>query len=288
LGFKLPEKKIPKPSEVAEEVSKKTSIKLYKTSEVTKGKKLGQGRFGEVCEVTVDSHIAVWKNLGAPSDSDAVEAIVSEAMVMKTMENKGAKHIVFLLGVTCTSSDVILIMEKASNTLTHCITTLSFDEKIGVCIDVVNGLIELHQSNFIYCDLKCDNVLMFGPTAKLCDFGSCRTLGLQQNFIKGGGTAGYQSRDSKNSFQGDIFSFGVFMFELFCGNGKTIPELYEQAHGRSWAQNAPCLPKLEFPVPTNAKETALHTLIENCQEVEASKRPDESTLINKLTSIRKM
>jgi len=288
LNFKLPEKTIPKASEVAEDVSKKANIKLYGPTEVTKGKKLGQGRFGEVCEVTVDSHVAVWKNLGAPSGPDAAEAIIAEAMVMKTLQNNGAKHIVLLMGVTYTGTDVILIMEKASNTLTHCITTLSLDQKIGVCIDVVNGLIELHKSNFIYCDLKCDNVLMFGHTAKLCDFGSCRTVGLTQHFIKGGGTPGYQSCDSKPSFEGDIFSFGVFMFELFCGNGKTIPELYEMAHGSKWALNAPFLPKLEFPVTTNPKETALFSLIEKCKEGEASKRPTESTLIDQLTTIRKL
>ena len=82
-------------------------------------------------------------------------------------------------------------------------------------LQVAKGLTYLHSKQIVHSDLKADNVLVApGNVAKLCDFSfsQLQAFGQEESCA---GTPGYC--DGSGGEQGDIFSFGVFLWEVVCG-----------------------------------------------------------------------
>ncbi len=80
---------------------------------------------------------------------------------------------------------------------------------------VAKGLTYLHSQQIVHSDLKADNVLIApGNVAKLCDFSfsQLRAYGQVEMCV---GTPGYN--DGSSGEPGDIFSFGIMLWEVIFG-----------------------------------------------------------------------
>ncbi|WCJ37147.1 Receptor kinase-like protein Xa21 [Euphorbia peplus] len=113
---------------------------------------------------------------------------------------------------------------------------LNFLERLNIAINVASALHYLHnlyERSIIHCDLKPGNVLLDKDmVAHVSDFGLAKFLSItndesrsQSNTIGIKGTIGYSPPEYAMgipaSKEGDVYSFGVLMLEMFSGKRPT-------------------------------------------------------------------
>ncbi|KAE8718487.1 Cysteine-rich receptor-like protein kinase 42 [Hibiscus syriacus] len=177
-------------------------------------RKLGQGGTGSVfMGILPDGKTVAVKRL-IYSTRQWVDDFFNEVNLISRIEHK---NLVKLLGASIEGPE----NEEKSKLLNW---KLRFDIIAGTA----EGLAHLHgegsQARIIHRDIKCSNVLLDeNLNPKIADFGLVRSLATEKSHLSTGiaGTLGYMAPEylvrGQLSEKADVYSFGVLVIEIVCG-----------------------------------------------------------------------
>ncbi|KAG5234846.1 receptor serine/threonine-protein kinase [Salix suchowensis] len=194
--------------------------------------KLGEGGFGRVHKgrLAEDQEVAV-KRLSKNSVQGTVEFKNEVSLIARVQH----RNLVRLLGCCVERDEKILIYEFMENRSLDSVlfnkaksSLLNWQRRFDIICGIARGLLYLHQDSrfrIIHRDLKASNILLDHEwTPKISDFGMARLFGgdqIQANTVRVVGTYGYMSpeyaMDGLFSAKSDVFSFGVLVLEIVCG-----------------------------------------------------------------------
>jgi serine/threonine protein kinase len=256
------------------------------------GKMLGQGASANVFE-------GIWANLVTVaikeffrimiSDPTTQQEFIKEAIFLKELKHP---NIVQFYGC-CIEPKCCIIIELMSNgslyDLIHKDKTkeLTFNLIIQIAIDIVNGLVYLHDKmQIIHRDMKSMNVLLgYNNKAKITDFGLSKSNNQMSTMFGGAkGTYEYMApelavNNPAYTYSCDIYSLSIILWELVT---REIP--YKDINNK-------------FLIPTHVKAGNRETIPNNCNQAFASiiqqcwdgnpdNRPIASQLLQQLVIIK--
>lgn len=246
---------------------------------------LGTGGFGSVYEGVFSNKKVAIKVMRIPIEY--LKMILKEIITMIVCEHP---NLVKLYAVSFGQTDnsqvtIFIIMECLKQDLKNLIfkerVHLPQKIKYKILTDILKGLSYLHESHYVHCDLKLQNILIDEHfNAKITDFGltNCLRFGNTKNT----NIIGYSERTSafeylceqKISTKGDIWSFGILMYEL----------LYEKT---SWEplNGLQVVAKVSLKTPffdynKRSGNKFEENIIENCLNYNYIKRPTSKELLN--------
>ncbi|WCJ37144.1 Receptor kinase-like protein Xa21 [Euphorbia peplus] len=283
---------------------------------------IGSGSFGTVykgCLDVIDRPIAI--KVLKLHQKNAFKTLLAECNVLKNVKHR---NLVKLLSY-CSSLDyrqnefkalIFEFMENGSLDMwlhrgddsidSHHLRILNFLQRLDITIDVASALHYLHDlygTSIIHCDLKPSNVLLDkNMVARVSDFGLAKFLSTtndvsqseSNNTIGIKGTLGYAPPEygmgSPPSKEGDVYSFGILLLEMFSGKRPT-DEMFEYGLNlHRFVQNA--LPErvMEIVDPMlilpDETEESLDSADERQTEEETNKKGKvEDDLENRLISV---
>ncbi|XP_019086680.1 PREDICTED: serine/threonine-protein kinase BCK1/SLK1/SSP31-like [Camelina sativa] len=93
---------------------------------------------------------------------------------------------------------------------------------------ILKGLVYLHEQGIVHCDLKSQNVMIGGETAKIVDLGCAKTVVGEYENLEFSGTPAFMSpevaRGEEQSFPADVWALGCTVIEMATGSSPW-PEL---------------------------------------------------------------
>ena len=154
-------------------------------------------------------------------------------------------------------------------------------DKLSLMKDMCKAVQELHSFNVVHCDLKLHNMLYTGSSIKLIDFGASTFMDKDKlhSGSVGLGTPGYMAKEMYDgwiSYQGDIYSLGVCMLEIW--------------YGDIWPTDTDDFKKcrryvLDYLILLKKENPPLHSLIQRCVSTDPKKRPLINTVLANLDRI---
>ncbi|XP_059641135.1 receptor-like protein kinase FERONIA [Cornus florida] len=276
---------------------------------------IGRGGFGNVYKglINMTRTVAI-KRLNSQSKQGAHEFWAEINTLSKLRHN----HLVSLIGYCDDCEEMILVYEymvhgtladhlhKASRNGSNK-STLSWEQRLNVCIGAARGLDFLHRSSsahhgIIHRDVKSSNILLDENwVAKISDFGLSKmdTANISRTHMstKVKGTFGYLDPEylltERLTKKSDVYGFGVVLFEVLCGRRAVDLTLEEEEHSLAlWAQK--CIRKgtIDQLVDSNVKEQiSSHCLrgfaeiANKCLHDQPNKRPTMAEIVANLTTL---
>nr|XP_033784796.1 serine/threonine-protein kinase 33 isoform X2 [Geotrypetes seraphini] len=218
----------------------------------TFGRKLGQGSFGMVIEVThkeTGQKWAIKKVNKEKAGSIAVKLLEREVHILKTVNHE---HIIHLAEIFETPKRMYLVMELCEGGELKEILQrkkhLSENETRHIIGSLASAIAYLHKKDIVHRDLKLENILIKNSeedsaesselNIKVTDFGLAVRkggVGSESMLQATCGTPIYMAPEVINahdySQQCDIWSIGVIMYMLLCGDppfmGNSEEKLFE-------------------------------------------------------------
>lgn len=154
------------------------------------------------------------------------EVQIGDVLVHAQRSGDETSHLVLPLGYQFVGDDLCIVMPLADESLGHASRSGKFDLPAGVEVvrQVARGLEQLAAVTIVHRDLKPDNVLRFGSTWKITDFGLSKNLseGPVTVSLAGWGTEPYTAPELWNNQpatpRSDLYALGVLAFEVFTGS----------------------------------------------------------------------
>ena len=201
--------------------------------------RIGKGGYGEVFRGTLGSRPVAVKKIydilvdAARENRQALEHIIEEFRrecdLLKAAKHPNVVEFIGVFNQGAGEESALLVMELMEQTLEQFLRdnrgTLSREKQIAICMQVISGLLFLHQNDpqILHRDLTAKNVLMNkeGSVSKISDFGQAkfRPTNVQYLTTRQPGTVLYMPPEAlvdKPRFtdKGDIFSLGVLILQV--------------------------------------------------------------------------
>ena len=257
-------------------------------NEVQMGKRVGQGAYGAVFQAKWKKKtVAVKVCLG-----NLLESLSREIQVLTSLPPHS--HVLTFFGVALSSdsASTYIITELATNGSLHDYLHSkkeeplpdvkkeepSPDQSLAWALQIASGMQHLHTNSVVHRDLKSGNVLLsFGLLAKICDFGTARTLA-NTTMTSQKGTYRWMApeviEDVKANINKmcDVFSYGMVLYEIFSCK---IPYHDIPSNARV---GVAVLEGKRPPIPPTLPPF-LHPLLEGCWKEDPNQRPQFEAIV---------
>lgn len=200
---------------------------------------LGAGGFAQTWLVRVidEELLEEWgKELVAikiPLTKQKEKALKHELLIAGTLHSQlsemETRNIVKYLGFEIFDGNFVMVMEYISGgSLRKVIGNpgrwkrIEVKKALAIAEGILHGLSVIHEKHVVHRDIKPENILMDGDVPKIGDLGIGKILRTNELASTSVGTLYYQSPESLfeecgASFNTDIWSFGVTLYEMLCG-----------------------------------------------------------------------
>ncbi|RZB43822.1 Cysteine-rich receptor-like protein kinase 26 isoform B [Glycine soja] len=204
----------------------------FATNNFSDANKLGQGGFGIVYKGTLsDGQEIAIKRLSINSNQGETE-FKNEILLTGKLQHR---NLVRLLGFCFSRRERLLIYEFVPNkSLDYFIfdpnnrVNLNWERRYNIIRGIARGLLYLREDSrlqIVHRDLKTSNILLDEElNPKISDFGMARLFEINQTQASTNtivGTFGYMAPEyikyGQFSVKSDVFSFGVMILEIVCG-----------------------------------------------------------------------
>ncbi|XP_057808777.1 receptor-like protein kinase ANXUR1 [Salvia miltiorrhiza] len=249
---------------------------------------IGRGGFGSVYKGLLDGRVAVAiKRLAAKSNQGEREFLTE----IETLTKLRHRNLVSLIGYCSEQGEMLLLYDYMANgTLADYRSSLTWEQRLYICIGAARGLDYLHNgSSIVHRDVKSTNILLDEDfVARVSDFGLAKQLGP--------GASSHVSASVKGSFgyfdpsyfttgrltrKSDVYAFGVVLLEVLSGRAAVDHSLAEDELCLTmWAHEKISKGKAEQIVASNLRseisQDCLKTfiqLVERCLHHNPMKRP---------------
>ena len=253
------------------------------------GPRIGRGAYGEVFKcVYRETDVAVKLFIDQDFSDKVLEAFRKEVDILKKLRHPNILH---FMGYCTVPPHMCIVTEYEKNgslfKLLHR-TKAQLDEgqKLNIALEIAIGMHYLHTSKppIVHGDLKSPNLLLGNRLhVKICDFGLSRfrmasKLSAGSKLGTPEWTAPEVLQSSTNSEAGDVYSYGVVLWEIFTGQIPWEDVSAMQVVLMVGFHNS----RLAIPedVPRWAAE-----IIECCFD-QADKRPSFAEIIRKLRDVK--
>jgi serine/threonine protein kinase len=204
------------------------------------------------------------------------------------------------------SNEFVLVMELLHGDLGQYLRSadgemLSMEERLKLALDISEGMAHLHSKNIVHGDLKPGNLLTRKVEGAgqvqvvVSDFGlssiSCVTLctaTLAAQAMQSSSTSlslWYSPPEhlnncvSKKTAAGDVYAFGVILYEIFTGKHPYVMFQYEVVLKNVLEGNRPTLPE-DVDVPEGCKD-----LMDRCWSADPAARPSFSDIKQQISEL---
>ncbi|XP_031107372.1 receptor-like protein kinase FERONIA [Ipomoea triloba] len=224
---------------------------------------IGKGGFGKVYRASINESDCSIED-GAANNSIVAVKRLNRAesrqgenefwMEIKMLSNLRNQNLVSLIGYCNEDEEMLLVYEyMARGTLADHLykvnddnrPSLSWEQRLNICLGAARGLQYLHAANVIHRDVKTSNILLDQDlVAKISDFGLSKIGPGNDSFthistdVKG--TFGYLDPEyfltKRLTTKSDVFAFGVVLFEVLSGRPALDMRLVVEQHSlATWA-----------------------------------------------------
>ncbi|KAL6550447.1 hypothetical protein OROMI_020935 [Orobanche minor] len=197
------------------------------TSSFAQRNLLGRGSYGSVFEATLSDGLKVAAKVFNLELQGALRSFDTETEIIGSIRHR---NLVQVIGCCSNMEFKALILTYMPNGsldkwLYSDVNGLYLIQRVKIAIDVAETLEYLHHGYtfpIIHCDVKSSNVLIDGDmVAHLSDFGISKLFDGGEVFMQTQtlATIGYAARElgtkGKVSTNGDVYSFGIMLLEMF-------------------------------------------------------------------------
>jgi serine/threonine-protein kinase len=184
------------------------------------GRKIGEGGFSVVYRArdTIEGIDVALKIPHAMSHSD-YENLLKEIRINVRLEHP---NILAIRNATIADGRLVIAYPLATGTLGDRLRyRMSSETALDIFEQLLVAVAFAHSERVIHCDINPNNILLFGNTVKLADFGLAR-VAMKTRVLhgSGSGTVGYVAPEQamgRPSYRSDVFSLGLVLYRLFAG-----------------------------------------------------------------------
>ena len=228
---------------------------------------LGRGGMGTVFRAIDENNdndeVAVKVLSAAYADDDHFRSrFESEIQTLIQLDHP---NIVRMLGHGEEDGNLFFVMELVTGKSLHALQKTghryTWQEVIGIAMDVCAGLQHAHYRGIIHRDIKPANLLKTETgTTKITDFGIARLFGAERLTVHGGaiGTADYMSPEQAKGAlvteRSDLFSLGCVMYSLLSGRPPFAEKNVQSTIQSLTTKQATPLRRLSPETPTEFEE----------------------------------